>query len=99
SLTRRASRYANSGLVVAVEPDDVARAGYSGVMGGVELQRALEHAALLAGGGMLRAPATRATDFIAGRASTTLPSSSYLPGLTPSNIADVLDSVDKTAPA
>jgi uncharacterized protein len=99
SLTRRASRYANSGLVVAVEPDDVARAGYHGVMGGIELQRALEHAAFVAGGGMLRAPATRATDFVAGRASTTLPSSSYLPGLTPSNVGDVLDSVDKTAPA
>jgi uncharacterized FAD-dependent dehydrogenase len=62
-------------------------------MGGVELQRALEHNAFVAGGGMLRAPATRATDFIAGRASTTLPSSSYLPGLTPSNVAEVLDSV------
>jgi uncharacterized FAD-dependent dehydrogenase len=93
SLTRRASRYANSGLVVSVEPEDVTRAGYRGPLGGVELQRALEQNAFEAGGGKLRAPATRASDFMAGRASSSLPSSSYLPGLTPANVADVLDSV------
>lgn len=91
SLSRRASRFANSGLVVAIEPDDVARAGFSGVMGGIELQRALERAAFAAGGGMLRAPGTRATDFAQGRGSTTLPASSYLPGLHATDVAEVLD--------
>ena len=40
---------------------------------------------------MLRAPATRVSDFVAGRASSTVPGTSYEPGLTAGNIADVLD--------
>src|SRR4029079_2890809 len=44
-----------------------------------------------AGGGMLKAPATRATDFVAGRGSTSVPKSSYIPGLTATRVAEVLD--------
>jgi uncharacterized FAD-dependent dehydrogenase len=93
SLSKRSSHYANSGLVVAVEPGDLAAAGLSGVLAGVQLQRGLEARACEAGGGAQRAPATRATDFLKGRASSTLPKSSYIPGLTPANVADVLDSL------
>ncbi len=91
SLSKRDSPYANSGLVVGIEPDDVSRAGYGGVLAGVEYQRRLESLAATAGGGTLRAPATRATDFRAGRPSTTLAPSSYQPGLMGSDIAAVLD--------
>src|SRR5690606_24992715 len=70
SRWRRECRYATSGLVVAVEPADLERLGLSGPLGGVELQRRLEQAAARAGGGMLRAPATRATDFVRGRGSS-----------------------------
>jgi uncharacterized protein len=91
SLSRRSSRYANSGLVVAIEPGDVARAGFTGTLGGVALQHALERAAFAAGGGMLRAPATRASDFARGRASSTVPASSYLPGLHASDVGALLD--------
>lgn len=91
SLSRRDSPYANSGLVVSVEIADWERAGHRGSLGGVELQRAVERAAMQAGGGMLRAPATRATDFVARRASSTLPDSSYLPGLTASDVGAVVD--------
>ncbi|MEB2312092.1 MAG: NAD(P)/FAD-dependent oxidoreductase [Sorangiineae bacterium] len=90
SLSRRDSPYANSGLVVAIEPEDVARAGFAGPLGGVELQRRLEEAAFTAGGGALRAPATRVTDFVAGRASATVPDSSYRPGLTAGELSAVL---------
>jgi uncharacterized protein len=92
SLSRRSSRFANSGLVVGVEPDDLARAGFHGPLAGVELQRRIEAVAYAAGGGGLRAPATRITDFLQGRASTTLPDTSYLPGVAGVNIAEVLDS-------
>jgi uncharacterized FAD-dependent dehydrogenase len=91
SLSRRSSRYANSGLVVSVEPLDVARAGFAGATGGLLLQRKLERAAFDAGGGKLRAPATRATDFALGRASGAVPASSYLPGLNAADVAEVLD--------
>ncbi len=92
SLSRRNSPFANSGLVVAIEPDDVAAAGFSGALGGVALQRAVERAAAQAGGGRLVAPAARVTDFLAGRASSTLPKSSYRPGLQSADLAEVLDS-------
>jgi uncharacterized FAD-dependent dehydrogenase len=91
SLSRRDSPYANSGLVVSIEPEDAVRAGFSGPLAGVLLQRRVEAVAFEAGGGMLRAPATRATDFVRGRGSTTVPKSSYVPGLTAGNVADVLD--------
>jgi uncharacterized FAD-dependent dehydrogenase len=93
SLSKRSSRFANSGLVVGVEPADVQRAGFAGVLGGIELQHALERAAHAAGGGRLRAPAARATDFLAKRSSSTLPASSYLPGLQATELGGVLDSV------
>jgi uncharacterized FAD-dependent dehydrogenase len=91
SLRRRDSPFANSGLVVGVEPGDWEALGLRGALGGVELQRRIERAAFQAGGGALRAPATRATDFVARRASSSVPESSYIPGIVATNVADVLD--------
>ena len=51
----------------SVELADLRSSGSRDPLGGVELQRALERAAALAGGGELRAPATRATDFVKRR--------------------------------
>jgi len=96
SLSRRDSPYANSGLVVAVELADLARTGLDkshGVPAGVELQRRLEQAWAKAGGGLLRAPATRATDFVRGKPSSTVPSTSYQPGLAATDVGAVLDSI------
>ena len=86
SLSRRDSPYANSGLVVSIELADLARLGISGV----ELQRRLEQAAARAGGGQLRAPATRATDFVNRRGSSTVPATSYQPGLAAGDLSEVL---------
>jgi uncharacterized FAD-dependent dehydrogenase len=88
SLSRRDSPYANSGLVVGVGLADLPG---DDPLRGVHVQRALEQAAALAGGGMLRAPATRATDFVARRASSTVPATSYEPGLAATDIGAVLD--------
>jgi len=88
SLSRRDSPFANSGLVVAVELTDLPG---DDPLRGVALQRKLEQAAALAGGGALRAPATRATDFVRGKASTTVPATSYQPGLCATDVAAVLD--------
>jgi uncharacterized protein len=91
SLSRRDSPYANAGLVVSIDVADLERLGLPLPLGGVELQRALERAAASAGGGALRAPATRATDFARGRPSSTVPATSYQPGLAAGDIAAVLD--------
>ncbi len=93
SLSRRDSPYANSGMVVSVELADLAKLGLDHPLGGVELQARLERAAALAGGGELRAPATRATDFVRKRASTTVPATSYEPGLAAGDVGAVLDSI------
>ena len=90
SLSRRDSPFANSGLVVAVELADLAAIGLTGPLAGVELQRRLERAAASAGGGELRAPATRATDFVRGKPSTTAPRTSYQPGVSAGDVGEVL---------
>jgi len=81
SLARRDSPFANSGIVVALEPDDVAALGYPGADGGLALQAVLERAAFHAGGGAQVAPAQRLPDFVAGRDSADLPRCSYRPGI------------------
>jgi uncharacterized protein len=79
SLSRRDSPFANSGLVVEVRAADFGAAG-EGVLAGVAFQRRIEEAAFRAGGGGFRAPAQRLADFLAGRASSSLPPTSYRPG-------------------
>ncbi|MES2503491.1 MAG: NAD(P)/FAD-dependent oxidoreductase [Myxococcota bacterium] len=92
SLSRRDSPYANSGLVVAITVEDSVRAGLSQPLGGIELQRRIERAAWNAGGGELCAPAVRATDFVKRRTSSTLPATSYEPGLKSADMEAILDS-------
>ncbi|MBM66230.1 MAG: FAD-binding protein [Myxococcales bacterium] len=91
SLSRRDSPYANSGLVMTVRPDDLAawaqREGRPGPdrdpLVGMALQERVERAAYRAGGGEFVAPAQRVGDFVAGRFSQDLPSTSYQRGLVP----------------
>ena len=83
SLSRRDSPYANSGLVVSIAAQRTA-------LGGLELQRRLEQAAGIAGGGALCAPAVRATDFVAQKISSTLPNTSYQPGLQSADLYAIL---------
>lgn len=91
SLKRRDSPFANSGLVVAVEIADARSAGYDGPFACLDLQRKIEAAALGAGGGRLAAPAVRVSDFLARRVSSSLPKTSYQPGLTAAELDSVLD--------
>jgi uncharacterized FAD-dependent dehydrogenase len=99
SLSKRDSPFANSGLVVGIETEDLAAAGFHGPLAGIEYQRTLEQLAWQAGGGRgdaasvggLSAPAARATDFIAGRASSTTSETSYQPGLTATDLGSMLD--------
>lgn len=91
SLSKRDSPFANSGVVVAVEEEDLGGIDGPSWWRGVGLQEQIERAARVAGGGKNRAPATRLTDFLAGRTSSSLPESSYLPGLTATDVGAVLD--------
>ena len=91
SLSRRDSRFANSGIVVTVEPEDTATLeSEHGILAGIAFQRQLEIAAAVAGGGMQKAPAQRAIDFIAGKISSSLPDTSYFPGITSAPLHEIL---------
>ena len=91
SLAARDSPYANSGIVVSVDPVALGAGSGPADIAGLRLQRRLERLAFAAGGGAFRAPATRLTDFVAQRGSTTLPAHSYAPGLVATDVGEVLD--------
>lgn len=89
SLSRRDSPYANSGIIVTVEPGDID--GDPGdPLVGIEFQKRLEVANAIAGGGMQRAAAQRMTDFLDRKVSSTLPGTSYHPGLTSYDLHELL---------
>ncbi len=97
SPSTRGSRWANSGMVVEFpvsvldeirDPD--LRPSENGPLAMVELQQALEIRTFEAANRTQKAPAQRMTDFIGGRPSSSTAVSSYSPGLTCSDIRDVL---------
>ncbi|MCO6488110.1 MAG: FAD-binding protein [Phaeodactylibacter sp.] len=90
SMSRRDSAYANSGTVVAVELEDLAPFEQYGVFAALEFQRSVEQTLFAAGDGSQKAPALRLTDFVAGRLSPNLPGSSYIPGLYPAPLYELL---------
>ena len=81
SLSRRDSPFANSGIVVSIEPADLAALGLEGPLAGFRFQTEIERLAATLGGGAQVAPAQRLQDFVAGKESASLPRSSYRPGL------------------
>ncbi len=90
SPSNRGTRWANSGMVVEVLPDDVPEYDRYGVLKMIYFQQDLEQKFFEAAGHTQQAPAQRMTDFIASRPSTTLPDSSYAPGLIPGRIDQLL---------
>ena len=74
---------ANSGIVTEIREEDTILYG-RGPLAGTAYQEALERMAWKEGGMTQRAPAQRLTDFVEGRASSSLPDASYFPGLTAS---------------
>lgn len=73
SNSRHSSGFANAAIVTTLGPREYG----AGAFAGVKFQATLERAFFAAGGGDYTAPAQRADDFLAGRASTDLPRSSY----------------------
>ncbi|MBK7476231.1 MAG: FAD-dependent monooxygenase [Haliscomenobacter sp.] len=92
SMSRRDSPFANSGVVVAVEPEDVAAFGGGGVFSGLEFQKSVEQQLFLFGDGSQKAPAQRLPDFVEGKRSADLPDCSYIPGLIPAPLHQLLPS-------
>lgn len=90
SVSRRDSPFANSGLVVSVDQNDWHEFKMHGVFAGLEFQKEIERIAFTAGGKTQRAPAQRITDFVKGKTSSTLPETSYIPGIVSAPLHEIL---------
>lgn len=83
SASHRNSPYANSGMVVQINPEDIPG---NDPLRGLNYQEALERLAFEHGQTPNIAPAQRLKDFAEGKASKDLPACSYLPGIVPSRM-------------
>ncbi|MEI7811789.1 MAG: FAD-dependent monooxygenase [Ignavibacteria bacterium] len=90
SVSGRDSKFANSGFVVSIGESDWKKYSGLGSLAGLELQKEVEKTAFEAGGKTQRAPAQRVTDFVNGITSSTLPESSYIPGIISSPLHSIL---------
>ncbi len=100
SPSKRNNPYANSGMVVTVELEDVLREfrsiekfrslDASNPLLMMYFQQMVEQNCFSAGGGKFVAPAQRMVDFSNNTFSSTLPDCSYQPGLAATNLIDVL---------
>ena len=87
SASHRNSPYANSGMVVQINPEDIPG---DDPLRGLAFQEQLERLAFEHGGLQAQAPAQRLKDFVEGKASKDLPACSYLPGIVSSRLDEWL---------
>jgi uncharacterized protein len=98
SPSQRNARFANSGIVVAVDENDYRHLNHFGALAAMQFQAEVEQKAWAVAGKTQAAPAQRLMDFVAGRESSSSLPTSYHPGLTtadmraflPEFIADAL---------
>lgn len=90
SPSKRNNPFANSGIVVEVKNEDLKQFEHRGALAGMDFQRSIEQTAWLAGGKTQTAPAQRMIDFVQRKISSSLPESSYQPGIKSANLHDVL---------
>ncbi|MCM1110298.1 MAG: hypothetical protein NC336_03745 [Clostridium sp.] len=89
SPSNRGTRWANSGMVVEVLPEDI---GGDSPLKMMDFQRTIEKRFFEDAGETQNAPAQRMADFVASRESKTLPQTSYAPGIHPARIDRLLPS-------
>ena len=99
SPSKRNNPYANSGMVVQVETQDVMQyyatfdikqPDISSPLFMMDFQKEVEQKAFSSGGGKMVAPAQRMVDFTQNKLSSSLPKCSYIPGISSVHLSDVL---------
>jgi len=90
SLSKHDSPFANSGLVVTIDPKDF---GGSDILAGVRLQQVHEKRAFEIGRGEYLCPIQRADDFLADRRTRGVPANSYPRGAVTARIAELVPPV------
>ncbi len=86
SSSGRNSPFANSGFVTEIREEDLSGWKKYGVLAGLEFQQWFEKQAFENGGGGLIAPAQCLLDFTQNKASKELPKTSYIPGVSSSEM-------------
>ncbi len=91
SYSVQRSGFANSGVVVSVEPQDFGGSP-DDPFAGVRFQKALEESAFALGGGNYHAPAQRVSDFLKAKVSGTVSSdaTTYRPGVREADLRSIL---------
>ena len=90
SLSRRDSPFSNSGFVTAVDNEDYFIKDKSDVFAGLDFQAKIEKKFFDFGDGSQKAPAQKMLDFVNGKVSSDLNSSSYIPGIYSAPVHDLL---------
>lgn len=90
SPNRRDSKYANSGIVVSVELEDLPDYQKFGALAAMHFQADVEKKAWEMGGKTQAAPAQRMVDFVDKKMSSSLLDTSYQPGLNSVEMREVL---------
>jgi hypothetical protein len=90
SPSRRDSPFANSGIVVSVDEQDIGAFTSHGVLGNMLFQAHIEQLACEQAGNTQSAPAQRLVDFVEGKGSSSLPQTSYQPGVTSVRLDEML---------
>ncbi|WP_165020826.1 NAD(P)/FAD-dependent oxidoreductase [Dysgonomonas sp. ZJ279] len=81
SPSNRGSRWSNSGVVVEIHPEDFPEYAKYNELALLKFQEDLEELAWVHGGKTQVAPAQRMLDFVNNKISSSLPDSSYAPGI------------------
>ncbi len=89
SNSMRNSKWANAGIVVSVEPDDVPEYSKYGPLQLLRFQQDVERR-MFDYTGSIKAPAQRMDDFVNGRISKSLPKTSYVPGAVSAPLHELL---------
>jgi uncharacterized protein len=94
SPSKRNNPFANSGMVVSVEVNDLIKNEKfkikNDALGMMQFQSLIEQQAFKVGGGKFVAPAQRMADFCNNKISASLPQCSYVPGVKSSSMNEVL---------
>ena len=89
SPSTRNGRFANSGMVVSVNPENWKEFEHLGALAALEFQKRVEQRAFQQTGS-IQAPAQRMEDFIQNKTSQSLPDCSYIPGIISADLQGIL---------
>ncbi len=90
SPSKRNNPYANSGIVVSVEPKDLPNFKEGDPFVCLDFQKYVEKRCWEAGGKTQKVPAQRMIDFVEGKVSEDFPKTSYQPGIVSADLNEVL---------